>query len=728
MQIGVDIIMRGILRNSSRNILLRIAVAVVIGLAASYAILSAPPGTPKLQSKQGFLDLTQHSINKQPLKLQGEWTFYWQELLSPEDIHSRMAGGGTADRYISIAQSWLGYKLDGQELSGEGFATFRLVTRLSGQDSSEQLALRVPTIFHAYKLWVNGELLEEVGVVGEDKSSMIPRLATKLVFFQPENDTVELVMQVSNFHHKRGGITKDIELGGSNVLAARAKLKVASEMFITASLLVIGLYNMMLFVLRRKDRAPLYFGLFTVLFGIRSLLNGELMLTQWFPHFPWELQFKLEYLTLCLGGYIITKYFECIFPNVVSRWFRLSTRIATGVLCLVIVLTPALLYSKMLVLIGVIVVLQMAYLMVGLAVAAIQRMEGALIFLLVSVVALFTVVNDFLYFNEWSIIGNTSPFGLLIFTIAQLVLLSSRFTRAATNEERIARELQEANNKLTEMNSSLEQIVLYRTHALSAAHEDLRMSYERLLHSEQGRKKLLAYITHDLRMPLSSMLGYVEAVMDMVKPERNEQYLNYIRDNTIRINRMIGELSFLSHLETGQVAYQMEPVRVIDFLRGFFEQYELVVRDAGLDFLLDTGHTEDIGSTKEDSRPDSPVVRMDTQRLEQALFNLVSNAMKFTSSGGMVRLALTVDEAKETEPRCAIISIQDSGTGIPPEQLEQIFDRNYRVELPGTDKGVEGSGLGLAICREIVQAHGGTVWAESDGKTGSIFYVSLPCI
>jgi signal transduction histidine kinase len=98
--------------------------------------------------------------------------------------------------------------------------------------------------------------------------------------------------------------------------------------------------------------------------------------------------------------------------------------------------------------------------------------------------------------------------------------------------------------------------------------------------------------------------------------------------------------------------------------------------------------------------------------------------MKFTSSGGVVRLALTLDEVKDT--RCAIISVQDSGMGIPPEQLEQIFDRNYRYDQSGMDKVVEGSGLGLAICREIVQAHGGTVRAESDGKTGSVFYVSLP--
>jgi signal transduction histidine kinase len=501
------------------------------------------------------------------------------------------------------------------------------------------------------------------------------------------------------------------------MLTVGTKLKVATDMFITASLLVIGVYNLMLFLLRRQDRAPLYFGLFTLLFGVRSLLNGELMFTQFFPDFPWELQFKMEYLTLSLGGYVITKYFECVFPNYVSQWFRLGSRIVTGLLCMVVIITPALIYTQLLMLIGVVVVLHMAYLMIGLAKAAMQRLEGALIFLLVSVVALITVINDFLYFNEWSPIGNTSPAGLLIFTIAQMILLSSRFTRAATNEVRIARELQEANDRLTDMNTNLEQLVEERTHALSAAHEDLRTSYEQLLRSEHGRKKLLAYITHDLRLPLSSMLGYVEAVKDMVKPERNEQYLKYIRDNTIRINHMIGELSFLSHLETGQVEYQMEPIHAADFLHRFFEQYELVVLDAGLDFVLDIGKGED-------QQADFPILEIDEQRLEQALFNLVSNAMKFTSAGGMVRLALTMDDTQD--PSCVIISVEDSGMGIPPNQLEQIFDRNYRYDRASTEIKVEGSGLGLAICREIVQAHGGGVHAESDGKTGSIFYISLP--
>ncbi|MEG6588527.1 ATP-binding protein [Paenibacillus barengoltzii] len=710
--------MRGMLRFSSRKIILYIAAAIMVGLVTCYAVISASNST-EIQSDKGILDLSQVQVSERPIKLQGEWEFYWHELLSPNDIHDRIASDGNPNRWINLPNSWLGYRLDGQQLSGTGFATFRVMIQLSEQDRHERLALKMPSIFHAYKLWVNGEPLAEVGVVGQDKSSMTPRLATKFVYFQPENNTVELVIQVSNFHHKRGGITKFIELGGSDVLTVRTHLKIAGEIFITASLMVIGLYHLLLFVLRRKDRAPLFFGLFALLLGIRSLLVGELLLTQLWPNFPWEIQFKIEYLTLCSSGYIITRYYISIFANYVSRWFRLGSRIVTGLLCLIVVATPAIIYTHLLSVIGVVVVLHMLYLMVGLVQSAVQRKEGALIFLLASMVTLVTVINDFLYFNEWSSIGNTSPLGLLIFTVAQMFLLSSRFTKTATNEERIARELQEANDKLTEMNMNLEQTVQERTRALSVAHDNLRISYDRLLLSEQGRKKLLSYITHDLRLPLSSMLGYVEAVQDGVKPERNEQYLRYIRDNTIRVNRMIEELSYLSHLETGQVMFQMEPIPVAQFLRQFYDQYKLVVRDTGLDFVLDLGDSEDPES-------ESLVAEIDMQRLDQALFNIVSNAMKFTASGGAVRIGLTVNEVKDR--RYANICVEDTGTGIPPEHLEHIFERHYRYEQPGAEKRVEGSGLGLAICREIVQAHVGTVRAESDGKTGAAFYISIPCI
>jgi len=710
--------MRGIFQPDSRLFLLRLVAALVVGLVVSYAIVS-PSKSLEFQSEKGVLDLSNVRVWENSVKLQGEWEFYWKELLSPTDIHNHLAKDEVNSRLISIPNSWLGYRLDGSQLDGTGFATFRLVIKLSEDDQNERLALRIPTIFHAYKLWVNGELLSEVGVVGQDRSSARPHLATKLVFFQPENDTVELVIQVANFHHKRGGMTKTIELGGSDVITAKTHLEIATEMFVTASLLVIGVYHLLLYTLRRKDKAPLYFGLFTLMFGIRSLLVGELLLTQLFPAFPWGVQFKIEYLILSSGGYMIMMYAKIIFPNTVSCWFHRSVRLVTGTLCVIILMTPALVFTKLLTVIGMVVVSLTVYLMIGLVREARKETEGALTFLLVSIVALVTIANDFLYYSEWSRIGNTSPIGLLVFTIAQMILISSRFTKTASNEEKITRELQDANHQLIELNTNLEKTVQERTHALSITHDELQTSYNLLLDSEQGRKKLLSYITHDLRMPLSSMLGYVELVQDGIKPEQNEQYLKYIQENTIRITRMIEDLSFLSHLETGQISYRMEPVSVLQFLRGFYEQYELVVRDAGVDFILDMGDMED-------QRPNFPIIEADAYRLEQALFNLLSNALKFTPNGGLIRITLTEDRMNDAH--YVVIGIQDSGTGIPSDQLEQIFERNYRYHRLGAKREMEGSGLGLAICREIIQAHGGAVRAESDGETGAALYVSLPCL
>jgi len=682
-------------------------------------LLSACAHTASLSPKahNGILDLTHIELGKQSVKLQGDWEFYWRQLLSYPQFQTDSPPQPTG--LLDIPHSWNGQIVDGSEIKGDGYATFRLAISLNDQDKQRRLALRIPTIFHSYKLWIDGELLASVGTVGTSRASTTPSLATKLVVFEPKSGQVELIVQVANFHHMRGGITKYIELGESESLTTKTELKVAFEMFVTASLLVIGIYHLLLFVQRRKDRAPLYFGLFSVLWGIRSLLVGELLLTKWFPDFPWWLQIKIEYLVLYGGTYIFTMYFYSMFKADVPFWFRLGSRILAGVFCLIVVATPATVYSQTLLMFEVIIVLHMIYFMYTLVKLTIRRYEGAAVFLFVAIFTFMALINDFMFYNEWLLFGNFSALGLMIFTLAQMYLLSSRFTRAVTNEEKSAHQLQQANEKLMDINRNLEQIVAERTRELSETHADLQASYTQLLRSEEGRKKLLSYITHDLKAPLSSMLGYVEAVQDNVKPERNEQYLQYVHNKTIWLNRMIEDLSFLSHLETGQIPYDMRPVDLVLFLRHVYEQYELVVKDAGLRFILEGPL---LGES--DSKP--LMVHADPQRLEQVLFNLITNALKFSTPGGTLRMSYRTYEA--ARPLQATISVSDQGIGIPADRLGSIFERNYKYHPQGAEKAAEGSGLGLAICREIVQAHGGDIRAESDGASGSTFHITIPLI
>lgn len=474
------------------------------------------PLTEQPMAKGGVLALD--DLSEKPATLQGEWEFYWQQLLTPEDFRNGRAP--PPEHFISLPRSWNGYVWEGQTLSSDGYATFRLILQLDPQDIGQRFALRMPTIFHSYKLWIDGHLSAEAGRVGTDKPSTVPSLATRFVPFQPQTDQVEIMIQVANFHHARGGITKPIEIGDRETLWKKTIFKYVAELFMTSSLLIIGLYHLLLYLKRRKDKAPLYFGLFTVGWSVRSLVVGELLMTQMFPEFPWELQLKIEYLVLYGGMFIFTMYFFHLFHEETPRWLRTASGVLAVAFSLLVMVAPAKVYSKTLIAYEMIVAGHLCFFVYAMFLATKRRKEGAVVFFIASVILAMTALNDFLYYSGRVLVGSFSVLGILIFTFAQMHLLSSRFARAEADVEQVAQQLAATNQRLVELNKNLERIVQERTRELKMANEQLRQAYDRLLAAEEGRKKLLAYITHDLKGPLSTMLGYVEAVQDNIKPEK----------------------------------------------------------------------------------------------------------------------------------------------------------------------------------------------------------------
>lgn len=665
-----------------------------------------------LVAKKAILDLENVDLTTASIKLKGEWEFYWNQLLTPDDF--LLHDAQRSQNYIDLPHSWNGYEWEGQRLSGDGYATFRLLLNLDEDDIGQRLALHMPTIFHAYKLWIDGELYAEVGQVGTDRDSTIPSLATRKVYFTPEQKQVEIVMQVANFHHKRGGITKYIELGSSDFITTKVDRKIVFETFVTGSLFIIGSYHLLLFIHRRKDKAPLYFGLFAMMWGFRSLLVGEVMLTKWFPNFPWELQIKIEYLVLYLVTYIFLMYFYHLFKGI-PRWFQKTSYVLAVFFSLVVMLTPARMYTHTLLLYELIIVAHIAFILYALYKSVKEKKEGALLFFIVSSISSLAVLNDFFYYNEWLLLGNSGTWGLFIFTCAQMYLLSYRSAKAIENEEKAAQELSYANNQLQEINLNLEKMVMERTSELAAANDRLQQAYDQLLRSEEGRKKLLSYITHDLRSPLSNILGYVEAMQDNIKPEKTATYLNHVYEKALLLNRMIDDLSFLSHLETNQIPFEMKVLSTEGYIRELWKRYEWVIMDAGIQGVLNIDLPKDVLTI---------YVNADPWRLEQALSNLISNAIKFTPQGGTITLSLSCQEWNGCQ--YALIEVKDTGIGIQPENLELIFQRHFK-HYPGEyTKAAKGSGLGLAIAKEIVEAHKGKIWAESTGETGSSFYIALP--
>ena len=231
---------------------------------------------------------------------------------------------------------------------------------------------------------------------------------------------------------------------------------------------------------------------------------------------------------------------------------------------------------------------------------------------------------------------------------------------------------------------------------------------------EASRRELIAAVSHDLRTPLATTRAMVEAIIDGVvsDPGEVQHYLHLVRGEVQHLSRLIDDLFELSQIESGALKLRLAPIRLSELVGETVQAYAAQARDRGI--LLE--HLPE---------PDIPPVAADAVRLERVLRNLLDNALRYTSSGGAVRVAA------RTEGSAARVSVSDGGPGLAAEELEQVFDRFYRGERarsrPASAPGAPvGAGLGLAIARGLVQAHGGRIWAERPGNGGAVFHFTLP--
>lgn len=223
-----------------------------------------------------------------------------------------------------------------------------------------------------------------------------------------------------------------------------------------------------------------------------------------------------------------------------------------------------------------------------------------------------------------------------------------------------------------------------------------------LAHSNQLRRQMTADIAHDLRTPLSVILGYSEALADGKLPGTAETY-DAMHRQAQHLSRLIEDLRTLSLADAGQLSLVLRPVEP----RGLLEHTALA--------YLPAAEARGIQLTLEDA--DTPPIIVDPDRILQVLGNVVSNAIRHTPEGGQISLSAVAENDR------VILRIRDSGPGIPSEDLPHIFDRFYRGDKARTSD--EASGLGLAIARSLVEAHGGRITVENV-PGGASFAIALP--
>jgi signal transduction histidine kinase len=230
-----------------------------------------------------------------------------------------------------------------------------------------------------------------------------------------------------------------------------------------------------------------------------------------------------------------------------------------------------------------------------------------------------------------------------------------------------------------------------------------------LRQTDELRRELVANVSHDLRTPLSSLKGYIETLElkeDRLTPEERRRYLSIAKRQSDKLGHQVEELFELARLESKEMRPELEPFPLAELVQDVVQEFRLSAEEKAVDLHL--------------RLPDDvPMVYADIGLIQRVLQNLISNAVKHTEEGGSVTVVLSADTGR------VVVRVEDTGCGIPSDELVQVFDRFYQAEPH--DGGVRRSGgLGLAIVKRILELHGSAVEAASTVGEGTVFSFSLP--
>ncbi len=230
----------------------------------------------------------------------------------------------------------------------------------------------------------------------------------------------------------------------------------------------------------------------------------------------------------------------------------------------------------------------------------------------------------------------------------------------------------------------------------------------RLKQLENTRREFVANVSHELRTPLSMIKGYVETLIDGAKdnPEVATKFLQTIEKHADRLTYLIEDLLTISRLESGQIVMNLQRAELRSVVAHVVTDLESRAAAKQVRLLNEV--------------PAALFAPADAERLQQVLFNLVDNAIKYGRAGGAVVLGAQTADRQRVE-----LWVRDDGPGIPPEAQPRVFERFYRVDK-ARSRDAGGTGLGLAIVKHIVQSHGGEVWVESELGHGATFHFTLP--
>lgn len=643
-------------------------IIMIIGIIAFSLFISyhiVRPNHESIKAVKGHVDLSHSDFQKEGIAfLNGEWEFYPQKLLKPAELAAEKAD------FIKVPGHW--NKENSAQQPVRGSATYRLTIKLP--EHQEPLALRIQNIWMAHRLYVNGTLVKEMGVPAENAESYEPGNTPYTILLEP-TEKLELVLQISNYIYYTGGVTHPILLGEREAIERYSMSSFGNDMVGFFLFMLFGIYHLHMYQMRDKESTYLYSGLFLISVSIYILTSGEKLLLRLVEGVPFEPAHKLQDFSLFASMAILVLFVQSLESHLVKKkTLVLGLAPIIGFLGLV-VLTPYhfytwiklyfLIYSNLLLFLS---ALRLIYLSIKRKGHQLPLNEAFWVMASIVFVGIAVFVG-MLYYSARADTKLIYTLSLLGFLLSLNIFLARRFTNKINEVQALSEELKKAN---------------------------------------EIKDEFLARTSHELKTPLHGIINISAHLLkkgqDNLTPGQMEN-IALIQDTSNKLSLLVNDLIDVIKLRHEDLQVNLMTVDLHVMVQLVFQllAFDLQGKEVAL-----------INRVKP-----LTFVEADENRLRQILYNLFSNAMKHTEKGEITA------EAKEVYEH-VVLTVADTGKGIPREQWEQVFEDFYSTPSNHQDF-YAGMGLGLSISRRLAKKMNGNLWiSNSIVGEGTTLSLRLP--
>jgi signal transduction histidine kinase len=639
------------------------------------------------------------------IKLNGEWEFYWNKMLHPHDFKN---GRYKPDYFGNVPSYWSDYPEDSVKTDKFGYATYRL-TVLFPEGFKNPLGIDMPVFDSSYDIYINGKYLGGNGTPGKSPAETKPEYRRNFYRLSTESDSMTIIINVSNFDHRRGGFWLPVMLGTFYEVQNKLANNWAGEWSVISLLLGFSLLFMFFFFLSKKERSMGFFGMSTFGLALRPLFTTQYLILN-LVNISWVWIVRFEYLGLFMVIIGWSWFTANLYP---SRFIRVFTWIITVLFTITAILTlflPVKIFSYSTLLYYPPMMLLISYLLYMSLLGSLKKNILDIIYFLAFILLLFGGLHDIRVSlgKSDSATGYLLTYIIVLFVFIQAALLLYKWVKAF-NEKEILR------NELEFMNRNLELLINERTHELKTRNEEIgkqnrmiALQNKQLSDTIQLKNRIFSVIAHDLRSPVVNILYMLNLLKEKEYKEKYDTFANSSIEYAQLVISLLENMLVWGRGQEDKIKFSPEKRDLSDIIL------------TNLSIFKETADGKDISVNF--SQIGSSLAFIDKDLLDIIIRNLLSNAVKYTPRGGRISILL---KDKSMNGEGIMLKICDSGVGISETKQKYLFTSTEIESTPGTENE-KGTGLGLKLCHDLVKINNGSIAVESKEGEGTCFLITLP--